>query len=74
MPYLPGESTASGRDVFLVEGPVTIDVNGQVMTGENNEMGLSSDQACKLMLFIVKVSLSVDVTLQSWLFDLWTLD
>ena len=34
VPYLPGESTASGRDVFLVEGPVTLEVNGQVMTGE----------------------------------------
>ena len=42
MPYLPAGTTASGRDVFLVEGPVTIEVNGQVMTVDTTALSAST--------------------------------
>ena len=36
VPYLPAGANSSGRDVFLVKSPITIDVNGQVLTGETS--------------------------------------
>jgi hypothetical protein len=34
VPYLPARTTSIGRDIFLVEGPVTMAVNGKVLEGK----------------------------------------
>ena len=42
VPYLPSGTTASGRDIFLVEGPVTIEVNGQATTVDTTTLSAST--------------------------------
>ena len=41
-PYLPADTSPSGRDIFLVEAPVTLEVNGQATTVDTAALSAST--------------------------------